>query len=62
MALYKKLPIVCLTANVVSGAKEMFLNAGFDGYLSKPIETDMLEKSILENLPKEFIRASIRKD
>lgn len=59
---FKKLPIICLTANVVSGAKEMFLNAGFDGYLSKPIETDMLEKSILENLPKEFIRASIRKD
>lgn len=56
------LPVICLTANVVSGAKEMFLNSGFNGYLSKPIETDMLEKSILENLPKEFIRAVMRKD
>lgn len=56
------IPVICLTANVVSGAKEMFLNAGFNGYLSKPIETDMLEKSILENLPKEFIRAVMRKD
>lgn len=53
---YKTIPVICLTANVVSGAKEMFLEAGFDDYLSKPIETEMLEKTILEKLPAEFIR------
>jgi signal transduction histidine kinase/CheY-like chemotaxis protein len=29
--------IVALTANAVSGAKEMFLKEGFDGFISKPI-------------------------
>lgn len=59
---YKTMPIICLTANAVSGAKEMFLDAGFDGYLSKPIETDKLDKMILEKLPKEFIRVALRKE
>ncbi|MCL2755379.1 MAG: response regulator, partial [Oscillospiraceae bacterium] len=31
-------PIVALTANAVTGASTMFLNNGFDGYLSKPID------------------------
>lgn len=54
---FKTLPVICLTANVVSGAKEMFLSAGFNDYLSKPIETELLEKSILDNIPKEFVRS-----
>ena len=33
----KKVAIVALTANAVSGAKEMFLREGFDGFISKPI-------------------------
>ena len=44
---YKTLPIIALTANAVSGMKEVFLESGFDGYLSKPIETSKLN-SILE--------------
>jgi signal transduction histidine kinase/CheY-like chemotaxis protein len=40
---YKNIPIVVLTANAVSGAKEMFLSEGFDEFLAKPIE--MLEMS-----------------
>lgn len=52
----KTVPIIVLTANVVSGAREMFINAGFDDYLSKPIETDKLEKTISEKIDKEFVR------
>jgi len=50
---YHELPIIALTANAVSGMKEMFLKNGFDDFLSKPIDTAKLN-SILERwLPKE---------
>ncbi|MCL1910735.1 MAG: ATP-binding protein [Leptospirales bacterium] len=35
---FKEVPIVALTANAISGMKEMFLSKGFSDYLSKPIE------------------------
>lgn len=50
-----RIPIVALTANAVSGAREMFLNAGFDEYLSKPIERDKFEKILRELLPEDKI-------
>lgn len=52
---FKMLPVVALTANVVSGAKEMFLSEGFNRYLSKPIEADKLEKTLVELLPTDLI-------
>lgn len=39
-------PIVVLTANAITGMKEMYLNEGFDDYLSKPINTNDLDKII----------------
>lgn len=46
-------PIVALTANVTSDAKQMFLNNGFDDFLAKPIETlklNMLLKKWLKKI------------
>ena len=48
-------PIVMLTANAVVGAKEQFLSAGFDDYLTKPIAPEKLDKMILKYLPKDLV-------
>lgn len=48
-------PIIVLTANAVVGAKEEYLNEGFDNYLSKPIIPNKLDKMILHYLPKELV-------
>ncbi len=45
-------PAVALTANAVSGAREMYLAAGFTEYLSKPVDGTKLEKMLMELLPK----------
>ncbi len=48
-------PVVCLTANAISGAREYYLNEGFDDYLSKPVETSKLEEMLFKYLPKDKI-------
>ena len=52
---FANIPIIALTANAVSGAAEMFLANGFNGFLSKPIETVEVAKSLLAYLPKDKI-------
>ncbi len=47
--------MVALTANAVSGAREMFLNEGFDGFVAKPVETAELERVLKNVLPKAAI-------
>ncbi|MGN0507478.1 MAG: ATP-binding protein [Lachnospiraceae bacterium] len=47
--------IISLTANAVSGAREMFLQEGFSDYLTKPIIAVKLEKMIRKYLPAELI-------
>ncbi len=42
---------VILTANAVSGVREMYISEGFDDYLSKPVNPDLLEQRLIEWLP-----------
>lgn len=49
-------PAVCLTANAVSGARETYISAGFNDYLTKPIDPDHLETVLLKYLPPEKIQ------
>lgn len=48
-------PIICLTANAVGGVREMLLEAGFDDYISKPIEISKLERCLKNYVPKNKI-------
>ena len=49
------IPVIALTANAMSSAKQMFLAEGFDGFVSKPIEIDELERVLKQVLPKSAI-------
>ncbi|MBO6303813.1 MAG: response regulator [Selenomonadaceae bacterium] len=53
--LNKGVPVVSLTANAVSGAKKIYMDAGFDAYLTKPIDSHQLEGLIIKYLPKDKI-------
>jgi len=44
---FADLPIIALTANAVTGMKELFMQNGFNDFMSKPIDTNMLN-SVLE--------------
>ena len=44
----KTVPIIALTANAISGNEAMFLNNGFQAYISKPIDISGLDTIIRE--------------
>ena len=48
-------PCICLTANAISGAREYYLDAGFDEYLTKPVDSSRLEEMMCRFLPSEKI-------
>jgi CheY-like chemotaxis protein len=58
-------PIVALTANALAGQEEMFLNNGFDDFISKPIDIRQLNASlnklIRDKQPQEVIEQMRRK-
>jgi signal transduction histidine kinase/ActR/RegA family two-component response regulator len=52
----RNVPIIALTANAVSGAKESFLVAGFNDFLSKPMDMRPLADTLLRWLPNSALR------
>lgn len=58
-AYYKKVPIIALTANAINGVKEMFLASGFNDFIAKPIEISVLDKTIKNWLPYEYIEQPV---
>ncbi|MBI4403396.1 MAG: response regulator [Deltaproteobacteria bacterium] len=60
MEICKKIPIIAITANALSGDKQRCLNAGMDDYLPKPIRIEQLS-AILEKhvVPISLTRPSV---
>lgn len=48
-------PVIVLTANAVTGAREQYIEQGFSDYLTKPVDVKLLEESILRFLPEELV-------
>ena len=56
--LNKETPVISLTANAISGAREQYIAAGFQDYLTKPINSAQLEKMVIKYLPPEKVLTS----
>lgn len=48
-------PVIVLTANALSGAREGYLKEGFVDFLTKPIDGDLLEQTCAKYLPPELM-------
>ncbi|MBQ8826935.1 MAG: response regulator [Oscillospiraceae bacterium] len=51
-------PVIVLTANAVSGARENYIGIGFTDYISKPIDCSELEEKIVQYLPDSLLTGS----
>jgi len=49
-------PIICLTANAVTGAIDDYMKAGFDDVITKPIDAVLLEKKLRFYISPELIQ------
>jgi len=49
----KQIPIIALTANAVVGMREIFIENGFNDFISKPIDVSKLDETLNRWIPKE---------
>jgi CheY-like chemotaxis protein len=59
----KGAPIIALTASDVFGMEEQFLEKGFNGYISKPIEIDKLDGILGRWMPAEkWVKTAVKRE
>lgn len=51
----KDTPVIMLTANAASGAREQYIAMGFSDFLSKPVFSEQLEEMVRKYLPKDLV-------
>lgn len=47
--------VIVLTGNAQSGARQMYQEEGFDGYIEKPIQGRLMEEEILHFIPEDIL-------
>ncbi len=55
------LPVYALTANDTAG-EAFYKEKGFNGYLSKPVDCEVLERTILQHIPPNLVQKTARAD
>ncbi|MCR5119272.1 MAG: response regulator [Lachnospiraceae bacterium] len=58
----RNIPVIALTANAISGTREMFLQNGFQEYISKPIALSAIEAVLKKFLPADIIHYVDKED
>lgn len=58
--MYQERPVIALTANTISGAREMFRNEGFTEFIPKPIERAVLERVLRKVLPRRCLQYEVQ--
>ncbi|MBR3525575.1 MAG: response regulator [Lachnospiraceae bacterium] len=51
----RNVPVIVLTANAVAGSRQIYLDAGFADYLTKPIDSRLLEQTVKKFLPEDKV-------
>lgn len=51
---YQSLPVIAFTANAIGGAREMFISEGFNDFIAKPIELNVLERILRRYIPSQL--------
>ncbi|MBO4591072.1 MAG: response regulator, partial [Eubacterium sp.] len=54
-SLNKDTKAVVLTANAVAGSRQKYIDEGFDDYLTKPLDSKLLEQTVKNMLPEEKV-------
>ena len=57
-SLNKDTKAIVLTANAVAGSRQLYMSEGFDDYLTKPLDSNLLEETVKKMLPEDLIIVS----
>jgi len=53
LSAWSRLPVVALTAHAMAGDRERAMDAGFDGYLTKPINIHTFSEQVAQTLARQ---------